>query len=213
MVRSRRNRGRGPLMTGLLVRETGRGPRRGIPGRLFRVSRMPAAVAPEPLSVACREHRAPQPRIDPPLGVGHVAWMERKSRRERLARRLGGARKLREVRPRRLRVHVVGGDRRHPAPVVEPRLDQAGEHPRAQVRRRLDAGGPAPAPAAPPRWSTGGPRAKAPGPPPSACRASPGSSARSLPGCGRAARGGREWRAATPRARAESPRFRSGFRW
>ena len=34
---------------------------------------------------------------------------------------------------------MVRSDRGYPAPVVEPRLDEAGEHPRAQVRRRLDA--------------------------------------------------------------------------
>ena len=42
------------------------------------------------------------------------------------------------MRPRCLRVHVVGRDRRHAPPVVDARPDQAAEGVRAQVRRGLD---------------------------------------------------------------------------
>ena len=65
--------------------------------------------------------------------------MERKARRQRLAGRLGGAFQLRQMRPRRFRVHVVGGHRGHPAPVVETGVDEAREHPGTQVRRGLNA--------------------------------------------------------------------------
>ena len=81
-----------------------------------------------------------------------------------------------EVRPGRLRVDEVRGDRRHAAPVVDAGGDELRQDARAQIRRRLDVHLGSEHEARRGDSSTAGPRASARARPPSGSRAWPGSS-------------------------------------
>ena len=145
-------------------------------------------VAGEPLGVGAVQHREANALVEPPLGVEAVRRPDRQPRREHVPGPLGRLAQPLQRRPRPLRVDVVGGHRRDPAPVVDP-----GARSAARGRRRGSA---APAPrcrsagsSAPARSRRDGPTAGTPGGHACRCRAWAGSSGRSPPARGRGARG------------------------
>ena len=70
--------------------------------------------------------------------VGDVLRVDRQARCEREAARLGRRSQPLDLRPGRLRVHMVDRHGRDAAPVVDPRVQQPRKVLVAQVRRRLD---------------------------------------------------------------------------
>ena len=68
--------------------------------------------------VGQRRHVPGQPGIQP--GLGEVRRVDREPLPQGHPGRLGAARQLVDLRPRSFGVDVVGGQRRHPAPVVDP---------------------------------------------------------------------------------------------
>ena len=149
-------------------------------------STVPGSSRPRP-SASERSSTGEAKAFVQPALVGELG-VDRQARREHVAGGLGGVAQRVERRPRPLRVDVVGGDRRDPAPVVD-----AGRQQRAEVVRRGSA---APARARPPAGSAAPAGSRRGARPPgtadgraSRCRAWAGSSGRSPPARGRAGRG------------------------
>ena len=101
------------------------GPRRS--GRGHLAARGPRVVPSEPFGVGGVEHREAHGRAEPPLGVEGEGRIEGEPGGQGEPGRLGGPAEDAQLRPGPLGVHVVGGDRRDPAPVVDPRRHQRGQ--------------------------------------------------------------------------------------
>ena len=84
------------------------------------------------------QQRCAQGRVDPGLGRAGVGGIDRQSLDQLLARRSGGALKHLQMRPRRFRINVVGGDGRNPAPIVDAGFNEPVQRAGAQIGRRLD---------------------------------------------------------------------------
>ena len=106
-----------------------------------------AGVSGEPAAQRSSRASPPRPRAGAPRSrrrgrstarVGHVLGIDGQARREAQAAGLGRRAQALDIRPRRLRVHVVDRHRRDTAPVVDPRVEQPRELVVAEVRRRLD---------------------------------------------------------------------------
>ena len=70
--------------------------------------------------------------------IAHVRGIDRQAMHEQLAGGGGALGKLGDRRPWRLRIDVIRGDRRDPAPIIDPRRDQPRIDARRQVGGRLD---------------------------------------------------------------------------
>ena len=100
-----------------------------------RLAGRPRVVAREPGRVGRSEHERQHGRIEPlRADVLGVDGQPRRELEPARARRLG---EPLELRPRRLRVHVVDRHGRDAAPVVDARVEQAREVVEREVRRRL----------------------------------------------------------------------------
>ena len=98
----------------------------------------PGVGAGEALAVDRAQYRGAQFRIEPARRVLRVGRIDREALDEELAPGGGAPRQEVEGGPRRLRVDVVGGHRRHPAPIVDPGGDHLLERVGHQIGRRLD---------------------------------------------------------------------------
>ncbi len=98
----------------------------------------PGVGARQALRVDRAQYRRAQSGIEPARRVLRVGRVDREPLDEQLAGRGGAPREEIEGRPRRFGVDVVGGHRRHPAPIVDPGRDHRFERVRHQVGRRLD---------------------------------------------------------------------------
>ncbi len=98
----------------------------------------PRVVAGEAFEVGRAAHREAHVVVQPAVAVAHVLGVHGEARRQRVAGGLGGVTQGVERGPGPFGVHVVGGDRRDAAPVVDARGDERGEVVGVgEVRRRL----------------------------------------------------------------------------
>ena len=96
-------------------------------------------VAGQSLRVGSVEHREAGRRVEPAASVERVRGVHGQPWREGVSGRLGRCPQPVQGRPGALGVHVVGGDRGHPTPVVDPRVHQRTQLVDVgQVRRCLD---------------------------------------------------------------------------
>ena len=86
-----------------------------------------ARLAPEAFGVGADQHRGGHGRVEPPLRGGGELRVERQAGSQREAPGLGHLAQEVERGPGSLGVDVVRGHGRHPAPVVDARVEQAGE--------------------------------------------------------------------------------------
>src|SRR6266511_3386143 len=122
------------------------GPRAREPGgiddrrRRLEVAGGPAVLAAQPLGVGAVQHREAEVRVEPALRFLRELRVDRQPRSESHAGGLGHGPEALQCRPGALGVDVVGGDRAHPAPVVDAGLQQ---HPEVlgEVGRRLQVHG------------------------------------------------------------------------
>ena len=105
----------------------------------------PRVVAGQAFEVGGATHREAHVVVQPAVAVAHVLGVHGEPRRQRVAGRLGRLAQAVERGPRALGVHVIGGDRRDAAPVVDPGRDQRGQvvgvgevGRRLQVDRRVE---------------------------------------------------------------------------
>ena len=105
-----------------------RGPRSGRPF----VGARPA------IGVDAAQQRGPQRGIDPCIRAAGESRIDRQSFDQLLAGRIRGALERVQMRPRRLRIDVIRRDRRHAAPIVDARIDQARQRVRTEIGRSLD---------------------------------------------------------------------------
>ena len=77
--------------------------------------------------------------VEPARPVPAVLGIHREALHQLPAGGVGLAFEIREVRPRRFGVHMVGSDRGDPAPVVDSRVDEGAEGAGLQIGRRLHA--------------------------------------------------------------------------
>ena len=105
-------------------------------GRLL-TARAPRGVAGQALGVGGVEDAEAQRWVQPALGVEDERRVDGQPRGERVPGRLGGPAEHVERRPGPLRVHVVGGDGGHAAPVVDACVQQ-GDEIVGEVRGSLD---------------------------------------------------------------------------
>ena len=127
-----------PLRTPSSTSPTGpparRGRRRQQQARGDVAAARPVVVTGETFEVVRAQDREAHRRVEPLLGVADVLGVHGEPGRERLAGRFGRAAQQLERGPGPLRVHVVGGERRDPAPVVDPGGDEVARGRRASVR-------------------------------------------------------------------------------
>ena len=98
----------------------------------------PRIGAREALRIEGAQGGGAQRRVEPARRVGRIFRVDRQPLDQQLAGRGGAPRQEVEGRPRRLGVDVVGGHRRHPAPIVDPGGDHRLERVGHQIGRRLD---------------------------------------------------------------------------
>ena len=137
-------------------------------------ARRPLVRARPAVRIDSMQQRGAQARIDPGLGRAGVGGIDRQSLDQLFARRPGRALQHLQMRPRRFRIDVVGGDRRNAAPIVDARLQPAGAARRGSDWAAPGYSFPARRSGAPPRWSKDAPRPWA-----------PATSAMRVPGLGR----------------------------
>ncbi len=101
-------------------------------------ARKPTIRPRKPATVARPPHARRDPRIRPDLGPRRVSRRERQTLHQVSPGRVGTARKILQVRPRRLRIDMIRRHRRHPTPVVDSSPHQAGQPLGLQVGRRLN---------------------------------------------------------------------------
>ena len=110
--------------------------------------RRPVMVTGQSLGIGSVEHGEAHGLIQPTLGIEGELGVDGEARGENRATQFGGVPQRVEGRPATLGVHVVGGDRRHPAPIVDSGVEQHGQVVRevgrclhVDVRRQHQTGG------------------------------------------------------------------------
>jgi hypothetical protein len=101
-------------------------------------ARRPLVRAGPAVRIDTMQQRGAQARIDPGLGRAGVTGIDRQSLDQLFARRPGRVLQHLQMRPRRFRIDMVGGDRRNAAPIVDARFNQPAQPTGAQIGRRLD---------------------------------------------------------------------------
>ena len=110
---------------------------RGRPRSDLRAGR-PIVVTRETLGVAETARLRGDLRRGPDAKIAHVGGVDRQSMHEQLAGGGGALGKFGDRWPWRLRIDVIRGDRRDPAPIIDPRRDQPRIDARREVGGRLD---------------------------------------------------------------------------
>jgi DNA-binding transcriptional LysR family regulator len=96
-------------------------------------------ILPRPaVGVDALQKRLAQAAIDPILAGAGIAWIDRQPINQPLAGALRRALQHAQMRPRRLRIHMIRRDRRHPAPVIDAGGDQLVQRAGIQIGWRLD---------------------------------------------------------------------------